>query len=466
MNSLQSVLRRCLMIALICCTLNVQAAHKTLTISNSKAWKPYSYLDDNDEPAGILIDLWKSYGQANNVDVVFKLVDWQPSIDLVRDKQVDIHAGLLRSKEREQYLEFGVNLLQIDNQIYFHQQLLRFDIDEFLLGSHSHHVGVVSGGYEESYLRKHFANLTLKAFINNEEMIDAALRGDILAFSADLQVANYYLYSEGRTQDFIAVKHLYSGMLYAASAPSNADLLTQVSEQFHNIDSDEKQRIFSRWMHIKTVYPEYLIPSALVLFSLCLGGYAVLLRYNVRKKTGELAAINKDLKLLSETDALTGLINRRRFFQCLDAYRKNQSTLTVIIIDIDNFKLVNDEYGHIKGDVVIRAVANAIHPAVAEGQVFGRIGGEEFAIAYQQRNFEQSAQQANLICQLVRQIEIPDIDFMPITISVGCAVYGRASDCMTLADADKLMYQAKERGKNQAVSDLIPSSRDCYTAVS
>ncbi|MCW8348599.1 sensor domain-containing diguanylate cyclase [Vibrio sp. ZSDZ65] len=455
MSLLQSVVRQFLMVALICCTLNVQAAHETLTISNSKAWKPYSYLDDDGKPSGILIDLWKSYGQANDVEVVFKLVDWQTSIDLVRDRQVDIHAGLLRSTEREEFLEFAIELLQIDNQLYFHQELVSFNVNDFLLGSHSYDVGVVRGGYEESHLRKNFPNVSLKAFKNNEDMINAALRGDILVFSADLQVANYYLYSEGVNQDFIAVKRLYTGTLYAASERSNSQLLSQVSERFHNISSEEKQRVFSKWMHIRTVYPQYLLPLALSLFCLLIGGYAVLLRYNVRKKTGELAAINKDLKFLSETDALTGLSNRRRFFQCLELFRNRQSTLTVVIIDIDNFKLVNDQYGHINGDMVIRSVVNTVKATISDGQVFARIGGEEFAICYCDSNIEQSTRHAQHLCRLVREIMLPDIDYTPITISVGCAVYQQAKDCKTLADADKLMYQAKNNGKNQVVSGQI-----------
>ncbi|MCL9773654.1 sensor domain-containing diguanylate cyclase [Vibrio methylphosphonaticus] len=455
MSLLQSVVRHLSMLALICCTLHVQAAPETLTISNSKAWKPYSYLDEDGEPAGILIDLWKSYGQANDVEVVFHLVDWQSSIDLVSDRQADIHAGLLRSEEREQFLVFGIDLLQIDNQLYFHHDLLNFEVNDFLLGSHSYEVGVVHGGYEETHMRKNYPNISLKAFQNNEEMINAALRGDILAFSADLQVANYYLYSERSNQDFIAVKHLYTGTLYAASERSNTQLLTQISTQFQNISSEEKQRVLSKWMHIKTVYPEYLLPIALSSFGLLVGGYTVLLRYNVRKKTGELAAINKDLKFLSETDALTGLSNRRRFFQCLEQFRNSQFTLTVVIIDIDDFKLVNDKYGHISGDVAIRAVANAIKPMISDDQIFGRIGGEEFAICCCDRSFEQSTKQAQRLCELVREIKLPDIGFTPLTISVGCAVYQQAKDYKTLADADKLMYQAKENGKNQVVSGRI-----------
>ncbi|MFA0441419.1 hypothetical protein BCU70_10420 [Vibrio sp. 10N.286.49.C2] len=460
MALLQSVWRYFLALTLICCAGTAQSANETLTVTNSKAWKPYSYIDDNGEPAGILIDLWESYGEVNNVDIMFELVDWQPSIDLVRQGQVHIHAGLLRSNVRDQFLEFGTDLLKLDTQLYFHRQLLNFDADVFLQGEHDYQVGVVKGGYEEEYLREHFPNLMLKSFANNENMIKSVLRGELLAFSADLQVANYYLLSGDVKQEFVDVKHLYSGMLYIASSKSNLSILADVSNKFNHISSEEKQRILSRWMHIQTVYPQFLLPVALAFIGLCFGVYAVSLKHNVRKKTDSLTLVNKELKVLSETDALTGLCNRRRFMECLEAYKLSRTTLTVMILDIDDFKLVNDRYGHIKGDLVIQAVAGVIKSVTNDNQIAARIGGEEFAVAYIGEGVGRSQSQVESIVALVRGLRVPEVEFTSISLSAGCAVYKNASDFATLVDADKLMYQAKAQGKNQAVVSVISRCKD------
>lgn len=133
-----------------------------LVVANSKAWKPYSFIDESGQPAGILVDFWKAYGDANGVDIEFQLVDWQESIDRVKNNQADIHAGLLWSESRADYLAFGRTLFAIDTQLYFHQSLQTFDANTFLQGNHNFSVGVVSGGYEADYIKTHFPNVELR----------------------------------------------------------------------------------------------------------------------------------------------------------------------------------------------------------------------------------------------------------------------------------------------------------------
>ncbi|GAL17963.1 extracellular solute-binding protein family 3/GGDEF domain protein [Vibrio maritimus] len=190
--------------------------NKPLIIANSKAWKPYSFLDKTGQPTGILVDLWKAYGAANNLDVEFSLVDWSDSIDITRQGKADIHAGLLWSPERAEFLTYGGELFEIDTQLYFHQTLQSFNANTFLLGNHNYKVGVVRGGYEAEYMRSQFPSVDLVYFDNNELMIKAARARNILAFVADLQVANYYLHTSSYSGQFIGVKHLYSGYLHYA----------------------------------------------------------------------------------------------------------------------------------------------------------------------------------------------------------------------------------------------------------
>lgn len=100
------------------------AEQQKLIIANSKAWKPYSYIDDQGKPSGILIDFWLAFGQVNNVDIEFKLMDWNDSLEAVKYGKADIQAGLIRSPSREKYLDFGEPLLEIDTQLYVHQRFL------------------------------------------------------------------------------------------------------------------------------------------------------------------------------------------------------------------------------------------------------------------------------------------------------------------------------------------------------
>lgn len=288
-------------------------------------------------------------------------------------------------------------------------------------------------------------------------MIEAALENRVRAFAADQQVANYYLTTSRSTGQFIRVKHLYSGEIYYATSIARAQALGSVIADFNNVTAQDRDRILSRWMHIATVYPDYLPKLAFGTIGLLVVIYIVVFKIAVKLRTAELAKTNQELKHLSETDALTGLWNRRYFLEKLKLYSRANWNLTVMIVDIDDFKLINDTYGHIKGDIVIKSVAEKLKGLTTSNQTIARIGGEEFAVAYVDMATGASEELAENICRAVREIALEEVDYLDVTVSVGCVIYQKAGDFETLYEADKLMYAAKKQGKNQAVVEYLPS---------
>ena len=424
---------------------------RTLIVTNSKAWKPFSYLDDDQQPAGILIDYWQQFAKHNNVEIEFLLLDWNDSLEAVRTGKADVHAGLLWSEGREAYLDYTPEIITIDTQMYINRDLIGLDLNDFMLGKHNYKVGVVTGGYEEEFTRNNYPNLQLVSFNNNQKMIDAAFKGEISAFVADLQVGNFYLLTSNQPNAFIGVRNLYSGDLRAAVKEGNKALQDRIIKGQETITTSEKQRILSRWMHINTVYPAYLAP---ILIAIAVGGailYIFALRYSVRMKTRELALANEELKKLSETDSLTGLSNRRHFVSEFQQRIEMQGDVCVIIFDIDDFKSINDNYGHQVGDHVIKTVAEAVREKVGSDQLLGRIGGEEFALVMNNQDELRVKEVSHAICDLIRNLDFSDKLPYQVTVSLGCAYYPTAHKDIHLSDADQLMYQAKAQGKDQAV---------------
>jgi hypothetical protein len=80
---------------------------KPIIIANSATWPPFSFLDNNGQPQGLLIDLWNEWARENNHDVKFKLVDWNESLELIRTEEADIPAGLFKTENRESYMDFS-----------------------------------------------------------------------------------------------------------------------------------------------------------------------------------------------------------------------------------------------------------------------------------------------------------------------------------------------------------------------
>jgi diguanylate cyclase (GGDEF)-like protein len=159
------------------------------------------------------------------------------------------------------------------------------------------------------------------------------------------------------------------------------------------------------------------------------------------------------------TDDLTGLVNRRRFIEALDAEieraRGFGSALTIVLADLDNFKQVNDEFGHHGGDVVLRAFADLIRSHVRDVDVSGRIGGEEFAILLPDTDGAGAARVAERMRRSLNEVAIPLSDGAAIHVAASFGVAEltpRQSGDDLLRAADAALYRAKDEGKNRVVA--------------
>jgi diguanylate cyclase (GGDEF)-like protein len=154
-------------------------------------------------------------------------------------------------------------------------------------------------------------------------------------------------------------------------------------------------------------------------------------------------------------DALTGLPNRRYFDELMTMVRPRRRTgdeLGILMIDIDRFKHLNDRYGHATGDVVLRAVAGAIHTTVRAEDTPARYGGEEFAVILRRASAAQAAEVAERVRQAVTAIPPERVGVEhPVTVSIGVAVAGeRDDDVQALIErADRALYLAKRRGRDR-----------------
>lgn len=185
------------------------------------------------------------------------------------------------------------------------------------------------------------------------------------------------------------------------------------------------------------------------------------LEQHVQERTLELERANRKLEELSTTDALTGLKNRRYFneafaLECKRASR-NGDSLSVILIDIDHFKNINDSYGHLLGDECIKAIAAAIQQAAyRQTDTKCRYGGEEFVVLMPSTPADGALQVAANIQTAIRALAIPWQDkTLALTASLGVAtVVSEREDAMqdVLAQADQALYQAKASGRNATVA--------------
>jgi diguanylate cyclase (GGDEF)-like protein len=161
------------------------------------------------------------------------------------------------------------------------------------------------------------------------------------------------------------------------------------------------------------------------------------------------------LRRLSDTDDLTGLANRRRLMTRLDEEiaRSNRhgSPLSLMLIDLDHFKRVNDTWGHLQGDQVLAEFANLCHRLLREEDVVGRLGGEEFAVVLPLTPLVASYPLAERLRSAIAEHDF-GISAGQVTASIGLAEYRMGEPRDALIDkADRSLYAAKDQGRNRVV---------------
>jgi diguanylate cyclase (GGDEF)-like protein len=186
----------------------------------------------------------------------------------------------------------------------------------------------------------------------------------------------------------------------------------------------------------------------------------------LKQSKEELRLANKRLKVLATTDPLTGLYNRRRCLEILDGeisrVARKKQTLSLIMVDLDHFKYVNDTYGHGIGDAVLIEVSKRLKLSCRPHDAVGRWGGEEILIICPHTNSNQAVAVAERLCRTVSEypFDVPCLPPISITASMGTASTDMFPDLKSeeLIDcADDALYQAKNSGRNCVRASSVPA---------
>lgn len=199
----------------------------------------------------------------------------------------------------------------------------------------------------------------------------------------------------------------------------------------------------------------FLLLAALSWFS-PLGHYIYSLREKVVKANTELKGALAKIEQLAVCDELTNIYNRRQLFNILPREKaladRMGSTFVICLMDLDNFKQINDSYGHLAGDAILKKFALTVKNGIRREDYIFRYGGEEFIVIFTgTRHLSDSIETAERIRTSIENLSFPEIsDELKITVSIGITVYqhGEPVDVL-LSRADDAMYKAKQKGKNR-----------------
>jgi diguanylate cyclase (GGDEF)-like protein len=178
-------------------------------------------------------------------------------------------------------------------------------------------------------------------------------------------------------------------------------------------------------------------------------------------------ADKEKLERLANFDSLTGLYNRRAILgnlrELINRANRYKEDFSLVMLDIDNFKRVNDRYGHLTGDEVLEKIAALIRRNIRDTDIVGRYGGEEFIIILPHTNLSSAWVIAERIRSIIEKAEMKDPagNVFAVTVSQGLSNWERGEDADSLISCcDEALYKAKGKGRNRVQILLGPSLRD------
>ena len=230
-----------------------------------------------------------------------------------------------------------------------------------------------------------------------------------------------------------------------------------VMEGGQTVEADERLRGADG---ITTIWKTYKFPCFDSSGNLLLAGLAMDITQERERKQEleryqeEMQAVNEQLRRLSVTDELTGLRNRRSFEERLELEfsmsRRRHRDLSVLLLDVDNFKRINDRRGHGAGDAVLRRLGAILRTTIRLPDLVARYGGEEFVILLPESGLEAALGYSR---RLMGRVAAEIWDHEPVTVSIGVAAMNESllHGFQLVTMADEALYTAKRTGKNRVV---------------
>lgn len=292
-----------------------------------------------------------------------------------------------------------------------------------------------------------------------------------LCFSSSLNIKSHPLieYFQGFADLFILVfftlayPQLYSVsllvlctsiLLYSFQSNRNSALVQGIAAScaygFLSVKITQNTVDFNMWIILSQSLG--LVAFSFVIHEVNLLIHSILMRN--QHAMNEIAYKNELLEKSVKTDFLTDLYNHQAFYHSLEVIAMNYVPIVLILFDIDNFKSINDQYGHVTGDYVIREVAQVIKQHLRTNDIAARYGGEEFAILLPSAKLHEGEQVAERIRLAISEYAF-ELDGVKIQVTVSGGL-GISSVCLSKQDqslfvdhVDDLLYCSKRNGKNQ-----------------
>ncbi|MCF8482418.1 MAG: diguanylate cyclase [Rhodospirillum sp.] len=417
----------------------------TATVCVDPDWAPYEIINDQGEHEGIAADLLRLAAERSNVTLTLHPTkDWGESLTASRAGQCDLLSFLNQTSQREAWLIF-TDPVFVDPNVLVTREEHPFIPDLAAVAGET--IALPKGSAIEEWVRVQFPNLTVVTTESEAEAFAMVSRQTADMTMRSLIVAVYTIKKKGWFNLKIAGQVPgYENHLRIGVRKDKKGLRDRLNMGVRAVSETERQTIANK--HVSIVAQmgvDYALIGRIV------GLFAVIFLTNLFW-IGKLRQANQKLRILARTDSLTGLANRAalndRFLVEVERATRYGRPFSIIMIDVDHFKAINDDLGHLMGDRTLITMAGLAKANSRGPDIVSRWGGEEFLILCPETDQPQAEGVAERIRQTVR--EHPFEAGRRVTVSVGVAVLRPGDDPDSLLHrADVALYRAKNEGRDR-----------------
>lgn len=336
-------------------------------------------------------------------------------------------------------------------------------------------VAVVGNSHIHAFLEYHHPDLQLMPYQSMQAALNAVAEGQAFGVIDTLPAISRMIATDHRTDIKISGELVSRYPTLLATLNDNATLLQIINKAIQSVTPEQFEQAANHWLQtpVLTEPANYLLVKQIGAGAAALVGLIFLwnrklskLNREIHESRDQLMQVHEELKeknrlleQLSTTDQLTGLKNRHYLEGVMQelvkhANRETDPQLSLLLMDIDHFKQVNDQYGHHRGDAVLTSFAELLREAGRDKDVIARWGGEEFLVVCPDTSPEEAHQLAWNMLTSIRQHRFEEIGHC--TASIGISNWQSGDDYDILCRrADDALYQAKEMGRNRVCTQIL-----------
>ena len=421
---------------------------KVITMCVDPHFMPFEKVNEKGQYTGIIPDFIDKLSK--NTSIRFELLgktSWRDTLNLMKNKKCDIIPFIIETNKRKEYINFTQSYLTLPLVIATKSSEMFITNLESI--KHKK-IALVKDFATNELIKLKYPDINIIEVKNIKEGLTKVSKGEAYAYLDTLPNLVYTTQKENFSDIRISGKTFMDMDVKIGVRNDEVILQDILNKAIKTLDEETKNNIINKWLTIvkdKTFNTILFIKIFSVVFII----FISIILFIIIRSNRNLSLVNKELEILSTTDKLTQINNRSKIDEIIqqeiNLSQRYNNDLGFIMADIDFFKKINDNYGHIRGDSILKEYSNILSQNIRKTDFVGRWGGEEFMIVCPQTNKEDTLRLAEKLRKLVESFEFKKN--IKITSSFGVYQYEQGDSLKTcIKRVDDALYEAKNSNRN------------------